>query len=125
MLTIERLVLGGRDVVAHHESFGEIFRAFEHGTCLRGSNNGNIGRLGVVLEFVVDALHQWVFGTYHHHVDSFSERECLQRLEVVGLDGHILTAIGRSSVAWGDEKFLNLLALRNLPRESMFATPAS
>ena len=125
MLAVEGLVLCGGDVVAHHEGLGEVFRTLEHGTGFRRPYDRDSCGSRVVLEFIVNALHQWVFGAYHHHVDAIFKGERLYRLEVVGLDGHILAAIGCPSVAWGDEKFLNLLALRNLPSESMFASPAS
>ena len=109
MLAVECLVACRGDVVAQHESLGKVLRAFQHGTSLRGTDDGDVLRALVLLQVVVDTLHQRVFRTYYHHVDAFFHYECLDGLEVVSLHGHILSTIAGASVAWSNIELLTLL----------------
>ena len=76
----EGLVAGGGYAMALHEGLGKVFRPFKNGTGLRRTDDGNGGREGVGLQVVVDALHQWVLGTYHHHFYVFVNTEALDGL---------------------------------------------
>ena len=96
------LIAGCGDMVALHETFGKVLGAFEYGTSLRRTNHGNVFCARIMLQVVVDTLHQRIFRTDYHHVDTISAYKLLDGLEVVGLHGDILTAVARSSIAWGD-----------------------
>ena len=56
--------------MALHEALCKVLTAFEHGTRLRRTDNGNVACACVLPEIVVYSAHQWVFRTYHYHVDS-------------------------------------------------------
>ena len=90
MLPVEGLVACRGYAVAHHKCLGEVFRAFEHGTSLRRTNHGHVLRPRISLQVIVDALHQRVFGTYHHHVYPLVSHELLDGLKVIGLHTDVL-----------------------------------
>ena len=125
MLTVEGLVAGCGNVVALHESLGKVLRTFQYGTGLGGTYYGNVLRSLVGLHVVVDAFHQRVFRSHDHHVDLLLHTELLDGLEVVGLHGNVLSYVGRTRIARGNEKFLTLAALSNLPSQRMFAPATS
>ena len=102
MLAVERLIAGCGDMVALHETLGKVLGAFEYGTSLRRTNHGNVFCARIMLQVVVDTLHQRIFRTDYHHVDTISAYKLLDGLEIVGLHGDILTAVARSCIAWGD-----------------------
>ena len=99
VLAIEGLVAGRGDVVALHERLGEVLRAFEHSTSLRRSDDGDVAGARIAAEVVIDATHQRVFRSYHHHVDGMVGSEGLQCLEVVDADGDVLAHTARSGIA--------------------------
>ena len=125
VFTIEGLIACGGDVVALHESLGEILGTFQHGTGFRGTDDGDVLRAGVGLQVVVDALHQRIFGTNHHHVDLLFDAECLDGLKVVGLHADILATIGCPGIAWGDIQFLTFLTLSDFPGQCVLTTAAA
>ena len=122
VLAIESLIACGGDMVTHHKVFGEVLRAFQHGTSLRGADDGDILRADISLQLIVDALYQWVFRTNHHHVDAFLDAECLDGLEVVGLHGYVLAAVARSGITRCDIQFLTFLTLSDFPGQCMLAS---
>ena len=125
MLAVERLITGCGNAVALHEALGEVLGTFEYGTCLGGSDHGHVLRTLVGLEFVVDALYQRVFRTYHHHVDALFGDELLDGLEVVGLHGDILAAVACARIAWGDIQFVTFLTLSDFPCEGVLTAAAA
>ena len=122
MFAVERLIAGGGDVVTLHESLGEILRAFEYGTSLRRTDDGHI--LGTLIGFqiVVDALYQWIFRTYHHHVDVFSHHELLDDLEVVSFHGNVGATVAGTCITWCDVQFLTLLTLSDFPSQCVLTS---
>ena len=111
--------------MALHETLGEVLRAFEHGAGLRGANDGHAAELPVMPEVVVDAFHERILGTHHHHVDAFFGHKLRYGVEVVGLDVHVFAYGGGSGVAGGYKKFLGLGALRYFPGQCVFAASAA
>ena len=108
-----------------HERLGEVFRAFEHGSRLRRTDDWDVASERVVGEVVVDALHEWVFWSDDDHVDMVCIDEFLQFLEVVDPDVYVFAAVACSGISWCDIQFLYLFALSYFPGECMFATAAS
>ena len=102
VFAVEGLVAGCGNVVTLHESLSEILRTFEHGTSLRRANNGNMARALIAAEVVVDAAHQRILRTYHHHIDAIVGSKSLQRLKVVHADGHILAHLACAGIAGSD-----------------------
>ena len=125
MLTVERLVAGSRDVVALHEALGKVFRAFQHGTGLRRTDDRNACRTLVGLELIINATHQGVFGSYDHHVDIVLQDEFLQIVEFVDADGHVLAVVDCSGIAGRNEQLLAFRTLGNLPCQRMLTAAAS
>ena len=74
-----------------HKGFGEVFAAFEHGSRLGRTNDGNVLQLGILLEEVIDSLHKGVFGTHDDHIDCICHNEGFYTLEVICLQGHVFT----------------------------------
>ena len=109
VLAVEGLVACGRDVVALHESLGKVLGAFEYGTGFRRAYDGDIRCALVLLQIVVDALHQRVFWADDHHIDAFLNNKLLDGFEVVGLHGHVFAAVAGAGVTWSDIQFLTLL----------------
>ena len=122
MFTVKGLITGGRDAMALHESFGKVFRTFQHGTSLRGTDDRDILGTLVSLQIVVDALHQRVLRTNNHHVDFFGNHELLDHFEVISLHGNVDATIAGSGIAGGNKQFLTLLTLGNLPSQGVLAT---
>ena len=122
MLTVKRLIAGSGDVVALHETLGEILRTFEDGTSLRGANHGYVLRAGISLQFVVDAFYKGILRTNDDHVDAFLNDELLDGLEVVSLHSHVFATVAGTSIAWGDIEFLTLTALSNFPSEGVLTS---
>ena len=82
-------------------------------------------RSRVLPQVVVNALHQRVLRTYHHHVDGFLHAELLDGLEVVGLDGHVLATLPCPRIAGGYIQFLTSLTLCYLPCQRVLTAAAS
>ena len=122
MFAVKGLITGGRDVVALHESFGKILRAFQHGTGLRGTDDRDILGTLVSLHIVVDTLHQRILRTYNHHVNFFGNHELLDYFKVISLHGNVDATIAGSGIAGGNKQFLTLLTLGNLPSQGVLAT---
>ena len=125
MLAVERLIAGGGDVVALHESLGKVLRAFEHGAGLRRTDDGHVLCPRVGLQVVVDTLHQRVFRSDDHHLDAPVGYELLDGLEVVGLHCHVLATVACSGITWSNIQFLTLAALSNLPCQGVLAAAAA
>ena len=112
-------------MVPLHETFGEILAAFQYGTLFRRTDDRNVLGAAVVLQLVVDAFHQWVFGSYHHHVDALLNDKALDGLKVVGLDVDILAHFGCTRIAWSNKQFFHFFALGDFPCQGMFPSSAS
>lgn len=125
MFAVEGGVGRRGNVVPLHEAFGKVLGTFEHGTGLRGTDDGNGAQFVALLEIVVDAFYQRVFGAYHHHVHLVFNDELSNPVEIVGLDVNILAYAGRACVARCDIEFFDFLALCDFPGQSMLAASAS
>ena len=92
-----------------HERLREVFRAFEHSTSFRRAYDGNVLGTLILLQVIVDALYQRVFGTDDHHLDAVLDDECLHSLKVIGLHGYVFTNVACPGITWGNIQFLTLL----------------
>ena len=104
-----------------HEGLGEVLTAFKHSTSLGRTNHGDVLQLGILLEEIIDSFHEWVFGAYDHHINGMLQHKRLDALEVISLQGNILTHRCRTSVAWCNKKFLNLRTLGYLPSQGVLS----
>ena len=57
MLPVKGLIGRRWDMMTLHECLGEVFRTFEHGTCLRGADDGDVIGAFVTRKLIVDTLH--------------------------------------------------------------------
>ena len=112
-------------MVSLHESLGEIFAALQYGTGFRWPDDGNPLGARIVLERVVNAIHQWVFRAYYHHVNLPFNGKVFQFVELVDADSNVLATVFCACIAWCDVQFLTFLALSNLPCEGVFSAAAS
>ena len=118
--------IGGRgDVVALHKRLGEVFRAFQHGTGFRRTDNGDVSQGGTRREIVVDALDQRVFRTDNDHVDVLLEHKTLNAFEVVGAQSDVGAHLRRAGITGGDKKLLDFGTLSDFPSQCVFATAGS
>ena len=115
MLAVEGFILGCRDVVALHKLLGEVFAAFQYGTCLGWSDHWDVVGARIVLEVVVNTLYQWVFRTNDYHIDCIFYCEVFESFEVVSLDIYVLADILCTGITWSDKEFLHFLALSDFP----------
>ena len=115
MLAVEGLIGSCGDVMALHEAFGKILASFQYGSGLAGTDNGNVSQFSIVLEIVVDALYQWVFGTNHYHLYAVSQYKNLDGIKVVSLHVYILAYCSCTGITRCDEQFLALLTLSDFP----------
>ena len=122
MLSVESLIAGCGDIVTYHESFGKVFRTFQYGASLRGTDNRDVLGAQVGFKVIVDTFYQWVLRTYYYHINAFLYTELLNGFEVVGLHADILTAVACSCVTWCNKQFLTFLTLSDFPCESMLAS---
>ena len=102
MFAVEGLVTGRGDVVALHKGLGEVLGAFEYGTSLGRTDDGNILRTLVLLQVIIDTLYQRVFGTDDHHINLVVDDKLLDGLEIVGLHGHVFAAIAGTGISWSN-----------------------
>ena len=112
-------------MVALHETLGKVLGAFEYGTGLGGSDDGDVLQQVVVAEVVVDAFHQGVLGADYDHVDFVVQNELGDAVEVIGLEVYILAHFGRAGVARSNKELVYTRTLRNFPRQRVLATSAS
>ena len=111
--------------MALHETLGKILRAFQHGTGFRGTDDGHVLQQVVMAEVVVDAFHQRVFRTDHHHVDFFVDDELCHSIEVVGFDVDVGACKCGSGITGSDEEFFDARTLRNFPCEGVLTAAAA
>ena len=98
-----------------HEALGKILASLQYGTCFAGTDNRNFLQFGVVLEVVIDTLHQWVLGTYHYHLNTVSQHKDLNSIEVVSLYVYVLANCCCTGIPRGNIQFPAFLTLSNLP----------
>ena len=108
--------------MALHKGFGKIFRAFQYGTSLCRPNHGNVLGTWVCLHVVVNTFHQRVFRTHYHHADLLVDTELFDGFEVISFHRHILTAVARSGITWGNIQFLTFLTLSNFPSQCVLTS---
>ena len=111
--------------MALHKALGKILGAFKHGASLRRSNHGDVLQKVVVLEIVVNALHQRIFWTDHNHVDLVVEDKLGNAVEIVGLDVHIFAHLHRSSITRSNEELADFRALGYFPCQGVFTAAAT
>ena len=108
-----------------HEAFGEVLASLEHSSCLRRTDDWDVLQLGIVLEVVIDAFHQRVFRTNHHHLYPVPQHKHLDAIEVIDLDVDVFADGGCACIARSNVQFLTLDALTYFPGQRMFAPAAA
>ena len=101
---VEGLISSGRDVVALHETFGEVLAALKNSTLLARSDHGDGSSAAVALESIIDTAHQRILRTDHNHVDGFVHGKVFQGIEIVDSDRYILSYVACSGVSRSDEE---------------------
>ena len=76
--------------MTHHEAFGKLLAALQLCSVGGRTDNGDMFQFGTVLEVIVDAFYQRVFGTYYYHFDVFFQGESADRFKVGSFDVDIL-----------------------------------
>ena len=126
LCAVEGFVGRRGNAVALHEGFGKILRTFQLRPLLRRTNDRDVAQVLARSKIVADALHKWVFGANHKHVNALLKRKPSHALKVVGLQTvHIDGHLGRTSVARSHIEGFNQRTLRNLPSQSVLAAAAS
>ena len=102
--------------MALHEALAEIFRTFKLGGCLAWTDN----LYRTAFEVVIDTIDQWILWTDDDHLNLLLVGKLGNLLELVDLDGYVLSVGGSACVAWGDKEFVTLGALCQLPCDGAF-----
>ena len=88
--------------MAHHKAFGKFLASFQLRSFCRWADNGDMFQLGTVLEIVVDAFYQRVFGTYYYHFDVFLLCEGTDSFKISCFDVDILAYGSCSGITRGN-----------------------
>ena len=111
--------------MAAHKGFGKIFRAFQ--ACAGGTrpDKGNVLQLRPTAKIIYNAFYEWRFGAYDDHIyfifnDEASHFEKLHRVE-----RHASRYFGHSGITRGYKQTVQFFALRDFPRQCVFAASAT
>ena len=122
---VESLIGGGRDAVTFHEYLGEVLGSFQHGSRLGRTDDRDTGCTHIVLEGIIDALHQRILRPHDNHVHLSFHGEVLEPAEIVCTDRHILTDSPRTGIAGCDEELTTVRTLCDLPCQGVLAAAAT
>ena len=117
----DTFIPGCRDLMTHHEAFGKLLAALQLCSVGGRTDNGDMFQFGTILEVIVDAFYQRVFGTYYYHFDVFFQSESADRFKVGSFDVDILAYGVCSGVSRSDVQLFNFRTLGNFPCQCMFA----
>ena len=108
-------------VVTLHESLGKFFGTFEDGTLLGRTDDRDRFQLLILLENIVDTLHERVFRTHNNHVDAFLQHKLLDAGKVVGLEVHVFALKGRSCISWSYIELVDFWTLSYFPSQCVLS----
>ena len=72
-----------------HETFGKFFTSFENSTCFRRADNWDVCQSFIVFEEIVYSFYQWIFRTYHYHVDVVFYHKLFDGIKIVGFNSYV------------------------------------
>ena len=79
----------------------------------------------MILEKVVDTVHQRILRSHHQHIDFFSFDKAGNAFEVVDAEGHVFAHLSGTGITRCDKQFFDFVALSDFPSQGVLTAAAS